>query len=141
MASVDALSIIVRSLARCTEERREAVGLLLDISDILKVRQRIGRIKGSILMLVALQNGDDPRAKDDAGKLLHALSANTQNVLLMAEAGCFVPMMHHLREGNAIFYAAYWTLACVISWSSNHVITFLSKDIATRHFPCQKHMF
>ncbi|XP_020087610.1 U-box domain-containing protein 44-like [Ananas comosus] len=100
MASVDALSIIVRSLARCTEERREAVGLLLDISDILKVRQRIGRIKGSILMLVALQNGDDPRAKDDAGKLLHALSANTQNVLLMAEAGCFVPMMHHLREGS-----------------------------------------
>nr|QSQ68559.1 hypothetical protein PY_004865 [Puya raimondii] len=100
MASVDALSIIVRSLARGTEERREAVGLLLDISDILKVRQRIGRIRGSILMLVALRNGDDPRAKDDAGKLLHALSANTQNVLLMAEAGCFVPMMHYLREGS-----------------------------------------
>lgn len=103
MSSVEFLSCVVRCLSRDEEERREAAGLLIDISDVSKVRQRIGRIKGCIVMLVALRNGNDPIAKDDACKLLGILSNSTQNVLLMAEAGYFAPMIHLLNEGNYKF--------------------------------------
>ncbi|OVA13746.1 Armadillo [Macleaya cordata] len=100
MVDVGSLSILVKSLARNVEESREAVGLLLALSDILAVRRRIGRIKGCIIMLVALLNGDDPLASHDAGKLLNALSSNTQDVLHMAEAGYFKPLVQHLMEGS-----------------------------------------
>lgn len=100
MAGIEALSSVVKSLSRDVDERRQAVGLLLDLSDIVKVRQRLGRIQGCIVMLVALLNGDDPSASCDAGKLLRALSSNTQNVLLMAEAGYFMPLGHYLKEGT-----------------------------------------
>ncbi|XP_072983026.1 U-box domain-containing protein 44-like [Typha latifolia] len=100
MASIEALTSIVRSLSRDIEERREAVGLLLDISAIVKVRQKLGRIQGCIVMLVTLRNGDDSSAKNDAVKLLGILSSNTQNVLLMAEAGYFAPLIHYLKEGS-----------------------------------------
>uniref|UniRef100_A0A0D9VA77 Uncharacterized protein n=1 Tax=Leersia perrieri TaxID=77586 RepID=A0A0D9VA77_9ORYZ len=100
LASIDALSSIVRSLSRDVEERREAIALLLDLSDIPQVRQRIGRIKGSIVMLVTLRNADEPGTHDDAEKLLHILSSNPQNVLLMAEAGYFRPLIHYLKEGS-----------------------------------------
>ncbi|KAK1317305.1 hypothetical protein QJS10_CPA05g00775 [Acorus calamus] len=100
MADVGALSSIVRSLSRDAEERREAVGLLMDLSDVPKVRQRIGRIQGCILMLVALLNGDDERASCDARKVLKALSGNAQNALHMAEAGYFVPLVKFLKEGS-----------------------------------------
>ncbi|KAF8398286.1 hypothetical protein HHK36_017213 [Tetracentron sinense] len=100
MADVGPLSTLVRSLTRDVEERREAVGLLLALSDIQAVRRRIGRIQGCIVMLVALFNGDDPLASCDAGKLLNALSSNAQNVLHMAEAGYFKPLVQYLKEGS-----------------------------------------
>ncbi|KAK8964200.1 putative U-box domain-containing protein 42 [Platanthera guangdongensis] len=100
MANSEALSNIVKSLSRDVEESREAVALLLHLGDVLKFRQRIGRAKGCIMMLVALLNGADPSSSRDAGKLLGALSSNTQNVLLMAEAGFFVPLVQYLKEGS-----------------------------------------
>lgn len=100
MAGIESLSTIVRSLTRDVDESREAAGLLMDLSVIPKVRQRIGRVQGCIVMLVTLFNGGDRRALHDAGKLLIALSSNTQNVLLMAEAGYFVPLVQYLKEGN-----------------------------------------
>ncbi|KAM0951068.1 putative armadillo-like helical protein [Dioscorea sansibarensis] len=100
MTSIGALSNIVRSLSREADERREAVGLLLDLSEISKVRQRLGRVQGCIVMLVAMLNGDDPIAACDSGKILGSLSSNTQNVLLMAEAGFFVPLVQYLKEGS-----------------------------------------
>lgn len=103
MSSLESLSCIVRCLSRDKEERREAVGLLVDFSDVSKIRQRIGKIKGCIVMLVALQNGDDLIAKNDAKKLLGILSNSTQNVLLMAESGYFTPMIHLLNEGTFNF--------------------------------------
>lgn len=90
----------MKSLTRDVEERREAVGLLLDISDLPAVHRRIGRIQGCILMLVAILNGEDLVASRDAGKLLCALSSNTQNALHMAEAGYFKPLVHYLKEGK-----------------------------------------
>lgn len=101
MVDIEYLSAVVKSLTRDSEERKEAVGLLLDLSDIQAVRRRIGRIQGCIVMLVAILNGDDPDASHDAAKLLDILSSNTQNALHMAEAGYFRPLVQYLKEGNA----------------------------------------
>ncbi|XP_022744578.1 U-box domain-containing protein 44-like [Durio zibethinus] len=100
MADATSLSALVKSLTRDVEERREAVGLLLDLSDLSAVWRRLGRIQGCIVMLVTMFNGDDPIASDNAGKLLNALSINTQNALHMAEAGYFKPLVHYLNEGS-----------------------------------------
>ncbi|KAK2979206.1 hypothetical protein RJ640_027500 [Escallonia rubra] len=100
MAEVGSLSSLVKSLTRDADEQREAVALLLTLSDVPAVRRRIGRIQGGIVMLVAILNGDDQVASRDAGKLLHTLSSNTQNALHMAEAGYFKPLVQYLKEGN-----------------------------------------
>ncbi|XP_031260970.1 U-box domain-containing protein 44-like isoform X2 [Pistacia vera] len=98
MADVGSLSALVKSLTRDVEERREAVGLLLDLSDLPAVWRRLGRIQGCIVMLVAMLLGDDLVASHDAGKLLDALSSNTQNALHMAEAGYFKPLVKYLQD-------------------------------------------
>lgn len=101
MAEIEFLAALVKSLTRDAEERREAVGLLLDLSDHPAVRRRIGRIQGCIVMLVAILNGDDPVASHDSAKMLDILSSNSQNALLMAEAGYFKPLVQYLKEGNS----------------------------------------
>lgn len=100
LASTEALSSIVRSLSRDADERREAIAVLLDLSDIPQVRQRIGRIKGCVVMLVTLRNAHEPGTGDDADKLLAILSSNPQNVMLMAEAGYFRPLIQYLKQGS-----------------------------------------
>lgn len=77
------------------------MGLLLGLSGLQSVRRRLGRIQGCIVMLVALLNGDDAVASRHAGKLLKALSSNTQNALHMAEAGYFKPLVQYLKEGES----------------------------------------
>ncbi|KAE8038108.1 hypothetical protein FH972_010650 [Carpinus fangiana] len=100
MADVGYLSLLVKSLTRDVEERREAVGLLVDLSNLIAVRRRMGRIQGCIVMLVAMLNGDDPVASRYAMKLLNTLSSNTQNALHMVEAGYFKPLVWYLKEGK-----------------------------------------
>ncbi|KAE8702132.1 beta-catenin-like protein 1-like [Hibiscus syriacus] len=100
MADAASLSALVKSLTRDTEERKEAVGLLLDLSDLPAVWRRLGRIQGCIVMLVTMLNGDDSIASRNARKLLNALSSNTQNALHMAEAGYFKPLVYYLKEGS-----------------------------------------
>ncbi|KAJ9563636.1 hypothetical protein OSB04_008796 [Centaurea solstitialis] len=100
MTEVEYLSALVKSLTRDEDEQREAVGLLSTLSDVSAVRRRIGRIQGCIVMLVAIFNGEDQTASHNAGKLLAALSSNTQNALHMAEAGYFKPLIKYLTEGS-----------------------------------------
>ncbi|KAG5118335.1 hypothetical protein JHK82_032755 [Glycine max] len=100
MTKNELLSAVVKSLTRDTEERRESVGLLLELSDLPAVRRKIGRIQGCIVMLVSILNGVDPVASRDAAKLLDILSNNTQNALLMAEAGYFGPLVQYLNKGS-----------------------------------------
>ncbi|KAG5145383.1 hypothetical protein JHK84_030926 [Glycine max] len=99
MTNIELLSAVVKSLTRDTEERREAVGLLLELSALPAVRRKIGRIQGCIVMLVSILNGVDPVSSRDAAKLLDILSNNTQNALLMAEAGYFGPLVQYLNKG------------------------------------------
>ncbi|KAL2491726.1 U-box domain-containing protein 44 [Abeliophyllum distichum] len=100
MKDLGFLSTLVKSLARDTDEQREAVGLLLNLADDPAVRKRIGRIQGCIVMLVTISSGDDEKASHDARKLLNAMSSNTQHALHMAEAGYFKPLIHYLKEGS-----------------------------------------
>ncbi|XP_016496737.2 U-box domain-containing protein 44 [Nicotiana tabacum] len=100
MAEMGNLSILVKSLGRDFEEQKEAVGLLVSLSDVAAVNRRVGRIQGCIVMLVAIFNGDDQMASHDAANLLNSLSGNTQYALHMAEAGYFKPLVHYLNQGS-----------------------------------------
>ncbi|CAA6654093.1 unnamed protein product [Spirodela intermedia] len=100
MAEIGSLSVIVPSLIREITESRAAAGLLSDLLGVSSVSRRMGRVQGCILMLVTLLNGEDHLASADARKILDALSVHTQNVLLMAEAGYFKPMLHYLKRGS-----------------------------------------
>lgn len=100
MKDLEFLSALVKSLARDSAEQREAVGLLLGLSDDAGVRRRIGRIQGCMIMLVAISNGDDQKASQDARVLLNNMSTNTQHALHMAEAGYFKPLIKYLKDGK-----------------------------------------
>ncbi|XP_006365441.1 U-box domain-containing protein 44-like [Solanum tuberosum] len=100
MAEMGNLSILVKSLGHDLEEQKEAVGLLLSLSDVAAVRRRVGRIQGCIVMLAAIFNGDDQMSSHDAANLLNSLSGNTQYALHMAEAGYFKPLVHYLNQGS-----------------------------------------
>lgn len=114
MADVGFLSALVKSLVRDEEERKEAAALLLDLSGLQSVRRRLGRIQGCIVMLVALLNGDDAVASRHAGKLLDALSSNTQNALHMAEAGYFKPLVQYLKEGDSVLIDSHFCISFVL---------------------------
>lgn len=118
MANIEFLSALVKSLIRGEEERRETVGLLLELSDLAAVRRQIGRIKGCILMLTSILNGIDPVASHDAAKLLGILSSNSQNALHMAAAGYFRPLVHYLEKGSAKFcFTEIAKFLCYFIWS------------------------
>jgi len=55
-------------------------------------------------MLVTLRNAHESGTNDDAEKLLHILSSNPQNVLLMAEGGYFRPLPK--RRYQILYYAS-----------------------------------
>ncbi|PIN09407.1 hypothetical protein CDL12_18021 [Handroanthus impetiginosus] len=100
MKDLKFLSEVVKSLGGEVEEQREAVGLLLSLSDDVGVRRRMGRIQGCIVMLVGVSIGDDHRASFCATELLNVMSSNTQHALHMAEAGYFKPLIKYLEEGS-----------------------------------------
>ncbi|XP_028759500.1 U-box domain-containing protein 44 isoform X2 [Neltuma alba] len=97
MADIEFLSTLVKSLSREAEERREAVGLLLDLSSLPSVKRRIGRIQGCIVMLVSILNGDDPVASHDSAKLLNALSGSDMTKILMATALSRLELTDHSK--------------------------------------------
>eukprot|EP01018_Ginkgo_biloba_P030131 Gb_11376 [translate_table: standard] len=102
IADAGAVTCAVRSLARDTEEGRQAVALLLELSGNLKVSQQIGRVQGCILLLVTMLSSEDPSAVQDARELLSTLSNDSQNVVQMAEANHFKPLSKCLNEGACL---------------------------------------
>ncbi|KAF5942110.1 hypothetical protein HYC85_019752 [Camellia sinensis] len=95
-----AVEFIVRSLARKVEESKLALQLLLELSRNGVVRNLIGRVQGSILLLVTMSSSDDTQAAKDAHELLENLSFDDQNVVQMAKANYFGPLLHFLSSGT-----------------------------------------
>ncbi|KAI5077236.1 hypothetical protein GOP47_0007060 [Adiantum capillus-veneris] len=94
-----AIQHAVRSLARDVKEGRQAVALLLELSEEPSICERIGKVQGCILLLVTMSNSGNKEAAEDAKRLLRNLSNNIQNVVQMAEANYFKPLVHLLLEG------------------------------------------
>ncbi|XP_041009852.1 U-box domain-containing protein 44-like isoform X1 [Juglans microcarpa x Juglans regia] len=100
IAKVDkALESIVHSLARQIGESKLALQLLLELSRSIVVRDSIGTVQGYVLLLVAILGSDDIEAAKDAEELLENLSVLDQNVILMAKASHFKPLIRLLSSG------------------------------------------
>jgi len=102
----NSIELIVRSLARRSEERKLAVALLLELSKHKMVRDNIGRVHGCILLLVTIANSDNNQAASDARELLECISFLNENVVQMAKANYFKPLLQCLGSG---------TLLCLIT--------------------------
>lgn len=100
IAEVDnAIESIVRSLGRRSEERKSSVALLLELSKNNMVRGSIGKVQGCILLLVTTSNNDSNQAANDAKELLENLSFLDENVVQMAKANYFKPLLRQLDSG------------------------------------------
>ena len=95
----NAIEAIVRSLARHIVESKLALQLLLELSRSNLVRDLIGNVQGCIFLLVTISSSDDPGAAKDAKELLENLSFLDQNVIQMAKANYFKPLLHLLSSG------------------------------------------
>lgn len=101
IAKVDhALESIVRSLARQIKESKFALQLLLQLSRSNSVRDVIGTIQGCIFLVVTMLNNDDAQAYGDARELLDNLAFLEQNVIEMAKANFFKPLLQLLSSGS-----------------------------------------
>lgn len=100
----NATELIVRSLARRSEERRLAVALLLELSKCKKFKDNIGKVHGCILLLVTISSSDNNQAAIDARKLLEILSSLNENVVEMAKANYFKPLLQRLGSGTLICF-------------------------------------
>nr|XP_023912114.1 U-box domain-containing protein 44-like isoform X2 [Quercus suber] len=96
----NALESIVRSLARQIDEGKLALQLLLELSRSNVVRDSIGSVHGCILLLVTMLSSDDIQAAKDAQELLENLSSLDQNVIEMAKANHFKPLLQLLSSGR-----------------------------------------
>lgn len=100
IAEVDhAIDFIVRSLARDIGEGMKAVELLLELSKDMAMSEQIGKVQGCILLLVTMSNSDNPKAAKDANEVLENLPYSEHNVVQMAQANYFKPLIQNLREG------------------------------------------
>lgn len=95
----DSITYVVCSLARKVEESMLALQLLLQLSKITNVRNLIGGAQGCILLLVTLANSDDAQASKYALELLDSLAFLDENVVQMARAKFFRPLLQRLFEG------------------------------------------
>ncbi|KAF7830749.1 U-box domain-containing protein 44-like [Senna tora] len=95
-----ALESIVHSLARRIEESKLAVELLLELSRSNVVRDLIGNIQGSIILLVTMLSSEDIEAAKNAHELLENLSFLDQNVIEMAKANYLKPLLRNLYSGS-----------------------------------------
>ncbi|KAL7605631.1 hypothetical protein Lser_V15G16939 [Lactuca serriola] len=96
----DGIKLIVCSLARKIKESKLALQLLMELSENEVARNIIGSSQGCILLLVTISGSDDPQAATDAKKLLDNYSFLPQNIVQMASANYFEPLLHLLSSGS-----------------------------------------
>lgn len=103
----ESITYIVRLLARKVEESTLALQLLLELSRSDHVRNHIGSVQGCILLLVTLASSDNAQASKYAHEVLDNLSFLDQNVIQMAKAKFFKPLLRRLSEGMASTSSCY----------------------------------
>ncbi|KAK4797233.1 hypothetical protein SAY86_029559 [Trapa natans] len=96
----NSLACIVRSLSRNTRESKLAVQLLLELSKCAAAREEMGDIRGCIFSLVTISKKGDSEVSEDAHLLLEILASRNQNVMQMANANYFKPLLHLLTSGS-----------------------------------------
>ncbi|KAI4338004.1 hypothetical protein L6164_016360 [Bauhinia variegata] len=96
----NALESIVHLLARQIEESKLALELLLELSRSHAVRDLIGNVQGSILLLVTMSRNDDTEVTRNAHELLENLSFLDKNVVEMAKANYLKPLLRNLCSGS-----------------------------------------
>ncbi|KAH9541835.1 hypothetical protein CY35_14G086500 [Sphagnum magellanicum] len=107
VAEVGGVEQIVRCLARDMSVARPAVVLLHELAQdgkggsITSVRVKLESDRSAILCLVTLATGRDPEAATSARFVLQPLSDRDENVIQMAKANWFPPLIARLREGSA----------------------------------------
>lgn len=69
----------------------------------------IGSEHGCIILLVTLVSSDDTQASEYAKKILDNLAHLDQNVIQMARAKYFEPLLQRLREGICSTSSRYHT--------------------------------
>lgn len=95
------ITLAVRSLAREVAESRHAVALLLEFSKEQKFRKQISEVQGCIVLLVMMTNIGILQVVEDAQMVLENLSKEKdQNIVLMAGANYFKPLVQCLNEGS-----------------------------------------
>ncbi|XP_059434015.1 U-box domain-containing protein 44-like isoform X2 [Corylus avellana] len=95
----NALESIVHLLARQIGEIKLALQLLLELSRNNGIRDSLGAVQGCILLLVTNLGSDDIQASNDAQELLENLYVLDQNVIQMAKANHFKPLLQRLSSG------------------------------------------
>eukprot|EP00249_Psilotum_nudum_P019752 c27403_g1_i1 orf=540-3572(-) len=93
-----AVEFAVRSLSRDDGEAGQAVTFLLELSKYPMLRKRITEEQGCILLLVMRTNSENPQTAADARELLEYLSDQDENVVKMAEANYFNPLIQRIND-------------------------------------------
>ncbi|XP_078429503.1 U-box domain-containing protein 44-like [Wolffia australiana] len=99
----DTIRTIVKFLSQDhSETRLEAVLLLYELSKSEKLSEKIGEVRGAILLLVSMSSSksESVQAVDTAIKTLGNLESCEKNVLQMAENGWLAPLLRLLLQGS-----------------------------------------
>ncbi|XP_010252541.1 PREDICTED: U-box domain-containing protein 44-like isoform X2 [Nelumbo nucifera] len=125
----NAIEAIVRSLARRISESKLAVALLLELSKSNMVRNYIGKVQGCILLLVTMSTSDDTQAAKDAKELLENLSFLDENVVQMAKANYFRPLLERLSSGPEDVKMIMLTTLAEMELSDHNKLTLFENGV------------
>ncbi|GLT75391.1 hypothetical protein SLA2020_471220 [Shorea laevis] len=98
IVEVGAVRCIVKQIYK-GEREADATAVLLELSKIETLGEKIGNTKDCIPLLVSLINNDNPDVSQKAKHVLQNLSSNTHFVVKMAEAGYFRPFVARFNQG------------------------------------------
>jgi len=103
IAEADYIRTYVKCLSReRSQEREEAISLLLELSKSQSLSEKIGSANGAILILVGMTSSKSENnvAVKNAEKTLENLELCDKNVRQMAENGRLQPLIKRLVEEN-----------------------------------------
>ena len=95
---VNLVEIVVRSLARQSEEAPWSIQLLCTLSHNKEIAERISRTPSVILFLVTFI--DNPTCTDNVNTILENLPKYDENAVIMAELNIMEPLIARLQEGE-----------------------------------------